>query len=79
MGPVDLPPEAREAMNILKRRVQSAPVLVFPDFDKPFAFGSCSLTPVEKNYHSSKLEFLALKWSVTEYFKEYLAYSPFVV
>ena len=34
---------------------------------------------MEKNYHSSKLEFLALKWSVTEHFKEYLAYSPFVV
>ena len=37
MGPVDLPPEAQEAMNILKRKVQSAPVLVFPDFDKPFS------------------------------------------
>ena len=36
MGPVDLPPEAWEAMNILKRKVQSTPVLVFPDFDKPF-------------------------------------------
>ena len=32
-----------------------------------------------KNYHSSKLEFLALKLSVTEHFKEYLAYVPFVV
>ena len=36
MGPVDLPPEAREAMNLLKRKVQSMPILVFPDFDKPF-------------------------------------------
>ena len=45
----------------------------------PIAFGSCSLTPVEKNYHSSKLEFLTLKWSVTEHFKEYLVYVPFVV
>ena len=36
MGPVDLPPEAQEAMNILKGKVQSTPVLVFPDFDKPF-------------------------------------------
>ena len=106
MGPVDLPPEAWEAINILKRKVQSAPVLVFPDFDKPFlletdaskeglgavlsqkqsdghyhpvAFGSHSLTPSEKNYHSSKLEFLALKLSITEHFKEYLVYSPFVV
>ena len=36
MDPVDLPPEAREAMNILKGKVQSTPILVFPDFDKPF-------------------------------------------
>ena len=45
----------------------------------PIAFGSRSLSPVEKNYHSSKLEFLALKWSVMEHFKEYLTYAPFVV
>ena len=36
MGPVDLPSEAWEAVNVLKGKVQSAPVLVFPDFDKPF-------------------------------------------
>ena len=36
MGPVDLPPEAWEAVDVLKGRVQSVPVLVFPDFDKPF-------------------------------------------
>ena len=106
MGPVDLPPEVWEAVDILKRKVQSVPILVFPDFDKPFlletdaskkglgavlsqkqgdgcyhpvTFGSCSLIPSEKNYHSSKLEFLALKWSITEHFKEYLTYLPFVV
>ena len=45
----------------------------------PVAFGNHSLTPSEKNYHSSKLEFLALKWSITEHFKEYLAYAPFVI
>ena len=93
-------------MNVLKGKVQSTPVLVFPDFDKPFlletdaskeglvavlsqkqddgryhpvTFGSHLLTPSEKNYHSSKLEFLALKWSVMEHFKEYLTYTPFVV
>ena len=40
MSPVDLPPEAREAVNILKRKVQSAPILVFPDFVKPFLLGT---------------------------------------
>ena len=97
MGPVQLPPEVQEVVRILKDMI---PMLVFPDFDKPFletdaskeglgsmlsqkqgdrcyhpiAFGSHSLTPVEKNYHSSKLEFLTLKWSITKHFKEYLAY-----
>ena len=45
----------------------------------PITFGSHSLRPSEKNYHSSKLEFLAVKWSVTEHFKEYLAYVPILV
>ena len=93
MGPVDL-------------YLRCAPILVFPDFNKPFlletdaskeglgamlsqkqgdghyhpvTFGSHSLAPSEKNYHSSKLEFFTLKWSVMEHFKEYLAYSPFMV
>ena len=105
MGPVLLPQEAQEAVKILKDKIVSIPMLVFPDFDKlfllemdaskeglgvmpqkhddrhyhPITFGSCSLTPAERNYHSSKMEFLGLKWSVTEHFKEYLAYTPFVV
>ena len=85
MDPVQLHPEMQEVVRILRDKIQSAPVLVFPDFDKPFlletntskeglgmvlsqkqddrhyhpvTFGSCSLTPVEKNYHSSKLDFL---------------------
>ena len=45
----------------------------------PIAFESHSLTPSEKNYHSSKMEFLALKWSITEHFIEYLLYMPFMV
>ena len=36
MGQVDLPPEAQEAVDILKRKIQSAPVLIFPDFNKAF-------------------------------------------
>ena len=106
MGPVDLPPKAWEAVDILKRKVQSTLILVLPNFDKPFllktdaskeglgavlsqkpgdghyhpvTFGSHSLTPLEKNYHSSKLEFPTLKWSVMEHFKEYLTYLPFMV
>ena len=33
----------------------------------------------EKKYHSLKLEFLALKWAVTNQFREYLWYQPFTV
>ena len=36
MGLVDLPPEAWEAIDILKRKVQFMPILEFPNFDKPF-------------------------------------------
>ena len=43
------------------------------------AYGSRALTMHEKNYHSTKLEFLALKWAVMEHFKEYLLYQPFLV
>ena len=45
----------------------------------PVAYGSWALTTHEKNYHSMKLEVLALKWAVTEHFKEYLLYQPFLV
>ncbi len=43
------------------------------------AYGSRTLTAAEKNYHlhSGKLEFLALKWAVTEKFRDYLYYAPF--
>ena len=43
------------------------------------AYGSWTLTAHEKNYHSTKLEFLALKWAIMEHFKEYLLYQPFLV
>ena len=45
----------------------------------PIAYGSRALKPHEKNYHSTKLDVLALKWAVTEYFKEYLPYQSFLV
>ena len=106
MGPVTLPMEAQDVVQLLKEKIQSVPIVVFPNFDKPFlletdaskeglgavlsqkqdnghyhpvTFGSRTLMPSEQNYHSSKLEFLTLKWSVTEHFKEYLAYAPFTV
>ena len=34
----------------------------------PIAYGSRALMPHEKNYHSIKLEFLALQWAVTYHF-----------
>ena len=42
------------------------------------AYGSRTLTASERNYHlhSGKLEFLALKWAVTEKFRDYLYYAP---
>ena len=42
-------------------------------------YASRTLTPAEKNYHmhAGKLEFLALKWAVTEKFRDYLYYSTF--
>ena len=39
------------------------------------AFASRTLRPSEKNYHSTKLEFLSLKWSITEAFHDYLYYA----
>ena len=41
--------------------------------------GSHELKGGEPKYHSSKLEFLALKWAITEQFHEYLQYQPFTV
>ena len=42
------------------------------------SYASRTLTDAEKNYHlhSGKLEFLALKWAVTERFSDYLCYGP---
>ena len=45
----------------------------------PITYCSRALMPHKKNYHSTKLEFLALKWEVTEHVKEYLPYQSFLV
>ena len=42
---------------------------------KAIGYASRTLHKAEANYHPTKLEFLALKWSVTEAFREYLAYA----
>jgi transposase InsO family protein/dUTPase len=98
--------EQQTAFDELKTILLSPPVLVYPDFTKPFvlhcdasvqglggalyqedssgklhpvAFGSRTLSAAEKNYSTHKLEFLALKWSVTSKFKYYLYGSRFHV
>ena len=43
------------------------------------AYGSQALTTHEKSYPCTKLEFLVLKLAITEHFKEYLLYQPFLV
>ena len=42
---------------------------------RPIAFASRKTSPSEVNYPSHKLEFLALKWAVTQKFKDYLHQS----
>ena len=46
--------------------------------DRVISYGSRTLSDSEKNYHfhSGKLEFLALKWAITDRFSDYLAYAP---
>ena len=43
------------------------------------SFASWSLKPSEKNYPAHKLEFLALKWSITEKFHDHLYGADFEV
>ena len=42
------------------------------------AYTSTTLTSSERNYHlhSGKLEFLELKWAITEQFRDYVYYAP---
>ena len=44
--------------------------------ERVVAYASRSLNKAERNYDAHKLEFLALKWAVTNQFHEYLYGSP---
>ena len=48
------------------------------DKDRVISFASRTLTPPEQKYHlhSGKLEFLSLKWAITEKFADYLSFGP---
>src|SRR6266508_3957850 len=98
-------PKEQETFEKLKRILTEAPVLLFPNFDKPFnlctdaslkgleavleqedenenlrpvAYASRSLTPAEKNYHTTDLECLAIIWSV-RHFHKYLINKSFKI
>ena len=45
----------------------------------PIAYASQGLKGGKSRYHSSKLEFLALKWAMTDQLKEYLQYQPILI
>ena len=47
--------------------------------DRVIAYASRSLKPSERNYPAHKLEFLALKWAVTDKFHDYLYGAKFEV
>ena len=52
--------------------------ILYQDFDdktKVIAYASRTLNGAEQRYPSGKLEFLGLKWAVTEAFHEYLFYA----
>ena len=47
--------------------------------ERPIAYASRTLSKSERNYDAHKLEFLALKWSVTDHFHEYVYGGTFDV
>src|SRR6266540_4019663 len=98
-------PKEQGIFEKLKKIHMEAPVLLFPNFEKPFvlctdallkglgavleqedekknlrpvAYASRSLTPAEKNYHTTDLEYLAIIWSV-KHFHKYLINKLFKI
>ena len=49
------------------------------DIDYMIAYAGCTLSKSEKNYAAHIFEFLALKWSVTDRFHEYLYSGDFEI
>jgi hypothetical protein len=47
--------------------------------DRVIAYASCGLSRSERHYHTHKLQFLALKWAITEKFSDYLQGKEFTV
>ena len=63
-------------------KLQLGVVLLQKQTDGPYhpvAYASWSLTVHGYNYHSTKQEFLALKWAIVEQFQEYLLWKLFVI
>ena len=58
--------------------LSTPPVLGYPDY-KLIAYASRGLSRSEKNYSAHKLEFLCLKWAISEKFHDYLYGQDFVV
>ena len=77
--PLELPSDALVAFQELKMKCLTVPVSAFADFKKPFLLETNVSIEGKFKYHSSKLEFLALKWAMTDQFKEYLQYQHFLV
>ena len=46
---------------------------------RPVAFASRKTSATDKNYPTHKLEYLALKWAITEKFQDYVSAAPFTV